>query len=161
MEQMTLIKMPYKYIMDTSSILSQKENEQHRRIVYKSQWKRIEEKIAEKIIVTCSEVIEEIKDDIILKWLNQRHCEVLDIDDIVQINVRQIVTEYPKMIDFAGNSGTSSGDAFLIATAMAHNLIVITEENKKKSYKIPWICEKYNIESLNITELCERENWTF
>ena len=39
MEQMTLFdsERPYKYIMDTSSILSQKPGETHTRLVYKSQ----------------------------------------------------------------------------------------------------------------------------
>ena len=45
MEQMTLFdsERPYKYIMDTSSILSQKPGETHTRLVYESQWERIEE----------------------------------------------------------------------------------------------------------------------
>ena len=39
MEQLTLFATPYKYIMDTSSILSQKPGEPHTRLVYKSQGK--------------------------------------------------------------------------------------------------------------------------
>ena len=64
MEQMTLFdsERPYKYIMDTSSILSQKPGETHTRLVYKSQWERIEEYMRSHSIVTCSEIFEEIKD---------------------------------------------------------------------------------------------------
>lgn len=56
MEQMTLFgnERPYKYIMDTSSILSQKPGETHTRLVYESQWKRIEEYMRSHSIVTCS-----------------------------------------------------------------------------------------------------------
>ena len=63
MEQMTLFdsERPYKYIMDTSSILSQKPGETHTRLVYKSQWERIEEYMRSHSIVTCSEIFEEIK----------------------------------------------------------------------------------------------------
>ena len=64
------------------------------------------------------------------------------------------------MINFSGKTGSSSGDAFLIATAMKYNLIVITEE-KGTQNKIPNICEKYGIQSLNINGLCEKENWSF
>ena len=64
MEQMTLFgnERPYKYIMDTSSILSQKPGETHTRLVYESQWERIEEYMRSHSIVTCSEIFEEIKD---------------------------------------------------------------------------------------------------
>lgn len=161
MGQLTLFKLPYKYIIDTSSILSQKPSEPHRRTVYKGQWEAIEEKIRDKSIVTCSEVLEEIKDDNIKKWLHEHNCVILEIDSEIQKNVTKIVTENPKMIEFSGKSGTSSGDAFLIATAMKYELVVITEENKDKPNKIPKICERYGLTSVNITELCEKENWTF
>lgn len=54
---------PIRYIIDTSSILSQKENEPHRRTINKTLWKHIDELIAQKRIVTCSEIIEEVNDD--------------------------------------------------------------------------------------------------
>ena len=99
MEQLTLFATPYKYIMDTSSILSQKPGEPHTRLVYKSQWENIEHCMKEKVIVTCSEIVDEIKDRDIISWLNIQHCDVLDIDDEVQMNVRRIVTDNPKMIE--------------------------------------------------------------
>ena len=163
MEQMTLFdsERPYKYIMDTSSILSQKSGETHTRLVYKSQWERIEEYMRSHSIVTCSEIFEEIKDKETKEWIFSQQCTVLEIDDDIQNNVRKIVTENPKMIEFTGKSGTSSGDAFLIATAMKYGLIIITEENKDKQMKIPQISKKYGITSVNITSLCEMEQWKF
>lgn len=98
MAQLTLYTTRYKYIMDTSSILSQKPGEPHTKLVYRSQWKNIEYYMKEKVIVTCSEVVDEIKDREIISWLNIQQCDVLDIDDEVQINVRRIVTDNPKMI---------------------------------------------------------------
>ena len=163
MEQMTLFgsERPYKYIMDTSSILSQKPGETYTRLVYKSQWERIEEYMRSHSIVTCSEIFEEIKDKEIREWIFAQQCTVLEIDDDIQNNVRKIVTENPKMIEFTGKSGTSSGDAFLIATAMKYGLIIITEENKDKQTKIPQISKKYGITAVNITSLCEMEQWKF
>ena len=126
MEQMTLFgnERPYKYIMDTSSILSQKPGETHTRLVYESQWKQIEEYMRSHSIVTCSEIFEEIKDKEVRKGIFAQQCTFLEIDDDIQNNVRKIVTENPKMIEFTGKSGTSSGDAFLIATAMKFGLII-------------------------------------
>lgn len=52
MEQMTLFTPPYRYIIDTSSILSQKANEPHRRHIYKNLWMKIDEYIRTGIIVS-------------------------------------------------------------------------------------------------------------
>lgn len=68
MKQLTLFTTPYKYIFDTSSFLSQKDNEPHRRCLYKRKWEHIDELIRQEHIVTCSEVKEEIKDEDIKGW---------------------------------------------------------------------------------------------
>ncbi len=162
MDQLTFFPPPYKYIIDSSSIMAQRPNDFLPRQVHKSLWEMIEKAVQEKLIVTCSEIEEEvIKDDIVCKWLAINQSIILQIDDEVQRNVRKIVTEHPKMISFDGSSGSSSGDAFLIATAMKYNLIIITEERKDKLHKIPAICKDYGIKTVNITELCILEGWVF
>lgn len=55
----------------------------------------------------------------------------------------------------------SSGDAFLIATAMKYGLTVITEENKKGEKKIPYVCKNLNVPCIDILGLCEKEGWQF
>lgn len=159
MEQLSIFSNA-KYLIDTSSILSQKAGEPNRRSVNRSMWNRIDECIRDGMIVTCSEISEEVKDERIRQWLIQLQCHIIDLDDDVQANVRRIVTDNPKMIDFS-NSGSSSGDAFLIATAMKYGYTIITEENTTKQNKIPMICKKYNIETVNIIGLCEKEGWVF
>lgn len=161
MEQLSIFPTPYRYIIDTSAILSQKPNELHRRTVHKSQWEKIDELIRNHEIVMCSEIYDEVKDEEIKKLLTSLSCKVIEIDDDIQKYVRKIVTECPKSISFTERSGTSSGDAFLIATAMKYNLVIITEENKQKANKIPQVCQKFNLECINILELCEREHWVF
>ncbi len=162
MEQLTLFELPYKYIIDSSSILAQKSKDFLPRQVHRSLWEMIDKCIEDKIIVTCSEIEEEVKNDNeVGKWLGSKQCVILPIDDEVQRNVRKIVTEHPKMISFSGENGSSSGDAFLIATAMKYKLTIITEENKGKQNKIPSICKFYEIPTKNITELCISEGWEF
>lgn len=161
MEQLRLIPPPYKYLIDTSSIFAQKPDDTLPKEVYKSLWEKIEKSVQEEMIVTCSEIEEEAKkDNTVGKWLQTNHCTVLPIDDDVQANVKKIVTEHPKMISFS-SGGSSSGDAFLIATAMKYGLKVITQENKTKNNQIPDICRQYNIECLSINELCTKEGWSF
>ena len=127
MEQMTLFTPPYKYLIDSSSILAQKPSDAFPRLVHKSMWAMIEKSIRDQIIVTCSEIEEEVKNDkTIGSWLGSQQCTILPIDEEIQLNVRKIVTECPKMISFAGGQGSSSGDAFLIATAMKYNPVSYT-----------------------------------
>lgn len=159
MEQLSLFPLPYKYIIDSSSIFSQKPDEPNRRRVYKGLWQRIDGYIKDQVIVTCSEIESEIKDKELINWLHSQQCEILPITDEIQNNVRKIVNEHPALIDFS--KCKSSGDAFLIATAMAYGLTIITEENQNSPKKIPAICKSYNIPCVNITELCSKENWEF
>lgn len=148
-----------KYIIDTSSILSQKDNEPHRRTINKTLWKHIDELIEEKRIVTCSEIIEEVNDAELKQWFTELHGEVLPIDDEVQDNVKKVVTSNPQLIDFKKTK--SSGDAFLIATAMKYGLTVITEESKTGTRKIPFVCKNLCVPCVDILGLCELEEWSF
>lgn len=159
MEQQSMLAPQYRYIIDTCSILSQKSDEPHRRNVYSTLWDRIDQLVQGQAIVTCSEIQEEVEDDDLRQWLARHQCVVLDIDDGVQQAVARVVTEHPELIDF--KNAKSSGDAFLIATAMKYDLSVITEENKISPKKIPQICHAYGINCYNITELAEKEGWQF
>ena len=96
------------YIIDTSSILSQKDDEPHRRTINKTLWHHIDDLIEQKRIVTCSEIIEEVNDDTLRKWYAELHGVVLPIDDAVQENVKKVVTSNPQLIDF--KQIKSSGD---------------------------------------------------
>lgn len=159
LEQQTFLTPPYRYIIDSCSIISQKPDEPHRRNVYVTLWKRIDQLVKEQVIITCSEIRDEIEDESLKKWLVLNQCVVLDIDDTVQLYVAQIVNEHPELIDF--QNAKSSADAFLIATAMKYHLAVITEESKKSTKKIPHTCSFYGIPCYNITELAQHEGWQF
>lgn len=158
-EQLTLIPPPYRYIMDTCSILSQKQNEPHRRNVYKTLWEKIDLLMKSQEIVICSEIRDEIEDEELISWLQLNRCKILEVDDDIQRYVIKIVNEHPELLNFTNMK--SSGDAFLIATAMKYRIAVITEENKNSPKKIPRICESYNISCCNITELADIEGWRF
>lgn len=151
-----------KYIIDTCSILSQKSGRLYKRKLYKSGWEYIDDCILKGKIVTCSEIAGEIKDTELQEWLHSKQCTILEIDNEIQEYVKMIVTENPKMIEFTKNgNNSSSGDAFLIATAMSCNLSVITEENKDKPFKIPQICRKYGVPTYSIGDFWEKEGLIF
>lgn len=74
-------------------------------------------------------------------------------------NVKKVVTSNPQLVDF--KQVKSSGDAFLIATAMKYDLTVITEENKTGQKKIPFVCNSLGVPCVDILGLCEKEGWSF
>ena len=151
--------LPYRYIIDASSIFAQQQGEPHERRVHCSLWEYIEGLIQAQVIVTCSEIFEEIKDAKLQKWLVDNHCFVIGIDETVQDNVAQVLAKHPRLIDF--KNGTSSGDAFLIATAMKHNLTIITEESTKSDKRIPHVAASMGIHTVNINGLCSEEGRNF
>lgn len=89
MEQLSFFPNPYRYIIDTSAILSQKPNELHRRTINVSLWKKIDELIKNQEIVTCSEIFEEVKDEELKKLLVALQCKVLDIDDEIKKKIEK------------------------------------------------------------------------
>ena len=147
------------YVIDTSSILSQKDDRRYRLNVWPTLWNKISDLVKEKRIITCSEIFEEVQDDLPQKWYNDLNGFVLPINNEIQKKVVEVVTSNPQMINF--KQIKSSGDAFLIATAMEYNLTVITEENKDSSKKIPQVCKNLNIPCIDILGLCVREGWHF
>ena len=149
----------FHYIIDASSILSQKDSEPYRRKIHQTLWNNIDQLIKEKRSVTCSEIIEEVQDDELKKWYKNLEGEILPINDAIQEKVKYVVTSNPQLVDLKARK--SSGDPFLIATALQYNLTIITEESPKSSKKIPAVCNNLDIPCINLLGLCEKENWKF
>ncbi len=150
---------PYRYIIDTCAILSQKDDEPHRRKVYPSKWKRIDELVRRQEIVTCSEIAFEVQDQSIKEWMQRCQMLILPLDDEIQEIVKEVLRANTELVDF--KTGKSSGDPFLIATAMKYGLTVITEEKKESPKKIPFCCQRMHVDCVDINMLCEREGWQF
>jgi len=159
MGQMNLFELSYKYVMDASVFLSQKDGQPYDRKTYRTLWSNIERLIKANVIITSSEIFDELHDEEVVQWLNGVHCVIIAIDDEIQENVIKIVTSNPKLVNIGQNK--SSGDPFLIATAMKYDLTVITEEHKNSPKKIPQVCENMGVDCININGLCLREDWKF
>lgn len=160
--QTSLFKQPYRYLIDSCALISQKDkSEKHFGGVNKTLWENIDQLIHQRIIVSCSEIRDEInnKDDLVKDWFNTTGCYCFEIDNDIQTRVIEILKKHPKLVDFGANK--SSADAFLIATAMENNLTIITEESKLKQYKIPMICKALGVNCIDIYDLCEQESWVF
>lgn len=156
---MEVMEYPYRFIIDTSAMLSQKGDEPYRRTVLRSQWAALDEMVKNEEIVTCSELKIEVQDESIIKWMEECGMKILPIDKEIQENVRKVVKTNTSLVDFKLNK--SSGDAFLIATAMKYGLTVITNEKKNAQTRIPFTCNLLNVQCLSVIDFFEDQHFIY
>jgi hypothetical protein len=127
-------------------------------------WEKLDQYIADGIIVASIEVRAELKkkDDEIHTWCDECPPDFcIDLDDEQQEHLAYIMGTYPRLVDTV--KGRSEGDPFVIALARSHspNLGVISQEGngKKDSPKIPDVCRAEGITCLTLVEFIQAEDW--
>lgn len=164
-QQLDLESLGYQYIMDICSILSQNDGFLYPRRVHVGLWREIDKLASERRLVVCSQIEKEVKrgarDDLAKEWLNISGVRIIVESPGVQQCLRQIVNAQPKLLKFGDTRECSSGDAFLIATAMFYNLAIITEEKKTSPYIIPQVASSFGIKTYSLNELAEENGWEF
>jgi len=104
----------------------------------------------------------ERKDDEVLKWGKDHSDLFVPIDDEIQWVVREIVGEFPDLVDSARMR--SQADPFIIALATIEKCTVVTNEipsgNARKP-KIPDVCNALRIPFISILQLITQEEWKF
>lgn len=160
-EQLPLFDPPYRFAIDACSIFAQNPNSSIPRKVHASLWLRIDGLVANQEIVTCAQVRREVLDigDLASQWVQSSGLVVIEEGEAIQRAVGEVVNKCPELLNF--NKVKSSGDAFLIATAMVYGLAIITEEKKSSPYKIPRVAEQFGIKSYNLNEFCVLQGWEF
>ncbi|EQB70165.1 MAG: hypothetical protein AMDU4_FER2C00261G0002 [Ferroplasma sp. Type II] len=158
------------YIMDSSSLI---ELNRHNPIdVFPSVWKNMESLISKGLLVAPTEVLYEIteRDDQLAKWAKtqtsffraptQKQIEIL----------KGILKAYPSMVR---EDRKYDADPWVIALAIEMTTnsqqtltpikrIVVTEEKLRgEKIRIPYVCQKYNIDSIDIIEMFRIEGWKF
>lgn len=134
-QQLDLESLSYQYIMDTCSILSQNDGFLYPRRVHVGLWREIDKLASERRLVVCSQIEKEVKrgarDDLAKEWLNSSGVRIIVESPGVQQCLRQIVNAQPKLLKFGDTRECSSGDAFLIATAMFSIWISLQRKRKQ------------------------------
>jgi hypothetical protein len=158
------------YIMDSSSLI---ELNRHNPIdIFPSVWKNMESLISKGLLVAPIEVLNEIteRDDQLAKWAReqtsffraptQRQIEIL----------KDVLKAYPSMVR---EDRKYDADPWVIAlakemitdpqqTLTSIKRIVVTEEKLRgEKVRIPYVCQKYNIDSIDIIEMFRIEGWRF
>ena len=159
-----------RYIMDTSSLV---ELNRHNPIdVFPSVWANLESLVRKGFLVAPLEVLSEIKerDDELAKWAKKNNGLFRQPTEKQIVIVKDILKNYPALVK---EDSKYDADTWVIALAveMAKDAqqtliqikrIVVTEERLRgDKIRIPYVCQKYNIESIGIIEMFRIEGWKF
>jgi hypothetical protein len=158
------------YIMDSSSLI---ELNRHNPIdVFPSVWKNMESLISKGLLVAPTEVLYEIteRDDQLAKWAKEQ-TSFFRAPTQKQIEIlKGILKAYPSMVR---EDRKYDADPWVIALAIEMTTgsqqtltpikrIVVTEEKLRgEKVRIPYVCQKYNIDSIDIIEMFRIEGWKF
>jgi len=158
------------YIIDSSSLI---ELNRHNPIdLFPTVWERIESLINKGRLIAPKEVLYEIKkgDDQLARWA-KRQSGLFKEPTLKQIEIlKDILKQYPSLVN---ENRQCDADSWVIALAIEMapssqktlapiKRIVVTEEKLRgDKIKIPLVCQKYNIESIDILDMFRIEGWKF
>ena len=130
-------------------------------------WEKFDEMVANKKIVSVSEVGKELEDwgDRLSNWV-KNHRQFFLTPTKEELN---FVAEIFKNTHFQAMlrkkellQGKPVADPFIIAKAKISKACVVTQEKfTKNAARIPNVCAHFSISCLNLEGFMEKENWTF
>ncbi len=158
------------YIIDTSSLI---ELNKHNPIdVFPTVWDKLRSFSKGGYLIAPTEVFSEVKegDDELVSWSKQ-NMNLFQPPTEKQIEIlKDILKKYPASVK---ERRKYDADAWVIALALERkvsnqkeiserNRIVVTEERLDgEKIKIPLVCNKYGIDSINIIKMFRIEGWKF
>jgi hypothetical protein len=158
------------YIMDTSSFI---ELNRHNPIdVFPSVWSNLESLSKKDLLVAPREVLSEVKkkDDDLAVWAKKNNSTFLPPTKRQVKILKDILKNYPALVK---EDREYDADAWVVALAVEMatgsqqtiiqiKRIVVTEEKLRgDKIRMPYVCQKYSIESIGIIEMFRIEGWKF
>ena len=149
------------YSLDASSLIEAYHN--YPMGIFRSLWNELEKLIKSDRLKMPELVFDEVKDEEIKKWCEEKELKPYIRVTIDQIDQNKAQALIPKLVN--PKTGESGGDPWVIALAQDfQNCIVVTQEKASRNEdrpKIPNVCKDLDIECINLLELIKRENWSF
>lgn len=149
------------YSLDASSLIEA--HHSYPMEIFPSLWHELEKLIKSDGIKMPELVFDEVKDEEIKKWCEEKELKPYTRVTIDQIDQNKVQALIPKLVN--PKTGESGGDPWVIALAQDfQNRIVVTQEKASRNEdrsKIPNVCKDLGIECINLLELIKRENWSF
>lgn len=149
------------YIIDASALIDANHNYNMKKSIFTPIWDRLSEMFESKTLLSSIEIFDEVRDTDLKKWLRTYKECFVPLSEKIQNNAIKILDKYPHMINVnkGQKAGSSSGDPFLVATAMSiPDSIIVTNEKSGGigSAKMPNVCHNYEIECINLLEFIDR-----
>ncbi len=161
------------YVIDSSSLIDF--NKRYPMDVFPKLWGKVELLIKKGFLVSPKEVLKEIsrRDDTLKDWAKKQKKMFKELDAIQIEIVRKILAKYPSLAK--PDKDGPQADPFVIALAMAldkdpqqtlfpviRKRIIVTEEQLRGNMeKIPYVCQDYKIDCINVLEMFRTEGWKF
>ena len=150
-----------KYIFDTGPFILLKHYPPKTFISF---WECFNSMIINGQVTSVSEVLRELKPDVMYDWADS-HKELFPKPEIEeQILAAEILKRHPELVKQKHIiSGMPVADPFILAKAKITNSIVVTVETyKPNAHNIPNICENMGIKWLvGLVAVMEEEGWRF
>lgn len=132
--------------------------------IFPKWWELFEESINNGLVRATEEVKEELskQDDELYSWARNHHQLFLPIDELIQLEVKDILESYPRLVENKKNR--TIADPFVIALAKINNAIVVTCENlanRPDRPNIPDVCRGLNIDYVDLLGFMRSMNWRF
>jgi len=158
------------YIIDTSSLIQL--NKHNPMDVYPGVWQKMQGLVNSGRLLAPTEVLNEASkyDDSLFEWAKKQDKMFVEPTQKQIEIVRDILSKYPSLIRL---DRQYAADPWVIALAIemaqgpqqtlyAVKRIVVTEEKLRGNViRIPFVCDKYNIEAIDILDMFRIEGWKF
>lgn len=99
------------------------------------------------------------KEDELKDWAVARSGMFLPLVAEIQAATSEVMQKFPRLVGEAANR--TRADPFVIAAAMHHDLIVITEEGRSSTGRprIPRVCDAFGVHCTNTLGLLRATGW--
>jgi Domain of unknown function (DUF4411) len=151
------------YSFDTSSFLNGR-RDLLPPATFPTLWANIEAMIDSGDIRSVDLVRDElsVREDEVHEWAKAQVGLFVPLTRDVQLAVREILAEHQKILGVG--SGRSGADPFVIALALVHGGVVVTEETPSRKLskpKIPDVCDGMGVRRLNLLGFVQEQGWVF
>ena len=158
------------YIIDTSSLIEL--NKHNPMDIYQTPWKKMNGLVKLGRLYAPREVLDEINrfDDVLAEWAkNNNKMFVEPTEEQIKI-AQEILKKYPSLIK---KGKRFAADQWVIALAIEMirspqttlvkvKRIVVTEEKiRGNKVRIPYVCQEYTVEAIDILDMFRMEGWKF
>ncbi len=155
------------YVIDTSGLIKLESTFKYDNPVFSAIWEEIEELVRRKHFRTIDFVEDEIneyegKEDFLKKWVKKWRKSLVYITDEDSINAAAPIINEEYNTGFFDPkkqaAGKEEADPYLIAYCKINNCVLITNESKTRSNKIPQVAGRHGVRCIDVNDfLKERE----